>query len=878
MAAATLAAVAACDGPSGPPPVGSLDVLPIPSEAEVGSAVAIQVTALDDLGAPLQGAVLRFVPAQGSGIVSPVEGTSGADGVVTASWTLSTGAGAQTVAIEANGATESLSVTATPGQASRLSAAAGADQNGPVGEPLAEAVSILVTDEFDNPTPGAIVGFEVLTGDGSLDTADGAADATGIARVQWTLGGPLGSQTIRARLADPLFDLVVSATGLPGVADSLIVVDGDGQTGTVGTMLPEPLVVQAFDRFGNPTNTSPISFADASGGGAASDPSVQPDIDGLAAITWTLGTAAGTAEIVASAPGGAAVAFAATALAGPPAGLEAFSGNGQQGPATRALAADIVARVHDQFGNSVSGTTVAFAVTDGSGAVAPPQVNSDANGQASTRWTLGPALGSNRLSVTTPDHSGVAAIEFTAEATSLPPAQVQIASGDGQTTEVGTAVTSAPVVRVLDSAGNPVPGVAVVFSVASGNGSVTGASPITDGSGTAAVGSWTLGTTPGTNTLRATVDALTPAVFTATGLVGPPANLDKSAGDAQFANVGNPVPINPTVLVTDQFANPIQGVNVTFALGAGGGSISGANQTTGSNGQATIGSWTLGPNPGANSVTASVSGLGAVTFDATGTTSPPGFNVQIQYVGSSTGSQQSIINSAASRWNSVITGDLPDFNANLSAGACGVNHPAYNGTVDDVVVFVEIVPIDGAGGVLGSAGPCWVRGGSMLPVFGSVRLDAADVANLESSGRLFDVAAHEIGHVLGIGTLWNTHSFLQGGGSADPYFNGPRAIAEYQGIGGTHPNPVPVENTGGSGTRDSHWRESLMTTELMTGWLSGGSNPLSRVTIGSLDDMGYTVNYGAADGFVTTAPSPFAPPAIQLIELPMPAPIIVHPN
>ena len=64
---------------------------------------------------------------------------------------------------------------------------------------------------------------------------------------------------------------------------------------------------------------------------------------------------------------------------------------------------------------------------------------------------------------------------------------------------------------------------------------------------------------------------------------------------------------------------------------------------------------------------------------------------------------------------------------------------------------------------------------------------------------------------------------------------------------------VPVANVGGAGSRDSHWRESNMGNELMTPTYNGGiANPLSRVTIGSLADLGYTVNMGVADPY--TAP------------------------
>src|SRR3712207_7394171 len=43
------------------------------------------------------------------------------------------------------------------------------------------------------------------------------------------------------------------------------------------------------------------------------------------------------------------------------------------------------------------------------------------------------------------------------------------------------------------------------------------------------------------------------------------------------------------------------------------------------------------------------------------------------------------------------------------------------------------VAIDGPGGVLGQAGPDYVRGGSYLPVHGVMEFDTADLARLERS-------------------------------------------------------------------------------------------------------------------------------------------------
>jgi len=328
----------------------------------------------------------------------------------------------------------------------------------------------------------------------------------------------------------------------------------------------------------------------------------------------------------------------------------------------------------------------------------------------------------------------------------------------------------------------------------------------------------------------------------------------------------------------DAFGNGVSGVAVSFAVTGGGGSVSGGAATSNSSGRATVGSWTLGSAPGPNTVEASAAGLSPVSFGATGAATAPGFTLEIQFVGSPPAGQQSAILSAASRWSSVISGDVADVSANLNAGACGVGHSGYNGTVDDLVVFVEFVAMDGPGGTLGSAGPCWVRGGSMLPIFGSVRMDAADAAALESNGRLYDVALHELGHVLGIGTLWQANGLLQGAGGADPYFSGSAAVAEYQSGGGSHPNPVPVENTGGGGTQDSHWRESLFSIELMTGWINYGvSNPLSRVTAASLADIGYSVNMGAADSFAAMAPSATPPlPPLKLEETPLGISIVIR--
>jgi hypothetical protein len=80
-------------------------------------------------------------------------------------------------------------------------------------------------------------------------------------------------------------------------------------------------------------------------------------------------------------------------------------------------------------------------------------------------------------------------------------------------------------------------------------------------------------------------------------------------------------------------------------------------------------------------------------------------------------------------------------------------------------------------------------------------------------------------------------------------FTGANAVAAYDAVFHTNVTGVPVENSGGAGTRDAHWRESVFNNELMTGYLNSGTNPLSRVTVASLADLGYQVDPNAADAF-----------------------------
>ncbi len=210
----------------------------------------------------------------------------------------------------------------------------------------------------------------------------------------------------------------------------------------------------------------------------------------------------------------------------------------------------------------------------------------------------------------------------------------------------------------------------------------------------------------------------------------------------------------------------------------------------------------------------------------------------MRFTGGLSAAQQGAFETAAARWGRVISADVP---AVVIDGE----------TIDDVRIDAGGEPIDGPGRVLGQAGPIDLRPGSFLPATGIMSFDSADLEQMEQDGSLVTVIVHEMGHVLGFGTIFDRVDLILGAGGNDPQFIGANAAREYAALlgPGVRPRSVPLANVGGPGTRDGHWREAVFANELMTGFLDTGANPISRLTIGAFEDLGYTVDYMAADAY-----------------------------
>lgn len=364
------------------------------------------------------------------------------------------------------------------GQPAAIEVLRGDRQSGRVGEPLADPLVVEVTDTRNRPVEGASVTFELTSGGPGADVVPHTAttDANGQANAQIVLGTTIGQQTGEARLAVGTAPpkTTFTAMAVSENANNMAAVAGEDQTGSVGAPLAEPLVVQVTDAFGNPIAGVPISW-EAEGGGTVSDAIVNTDDQGRASVERVLGPAAGQQTTVATSEGlaGSPVTFVHTALAGNASHLAVVSGNDQTGQVGSQLPAELVVRLIDGDGNGVPNTAVAWVVAIGGGSVMPPSSNTDSDGRASARWTLGGTPGANRLDAVV---SGVGVASFDATATAGAPAALSIVTQPSSSARNGLSLERQPVIQLRDADGNPVPraGILVSAALGAGSGGLTG--------------------------------------------------------------------------------------------------------------------------------------------------------------------------------------------------------------------------------------------------------------------------------------------------------------------------------------------------------------------------------------------------------------------
>ena len=417
---------------------------------------------------------------------------------------------------------------------------------------------------------------------------------------------------------------------------------------------------------------------------------------------------------------------------------------------------------------------------------------------------------------------------------------------------VGTTVQPPPTFVVRDGDGRFVAGAPVTLSVVEGGGTLANA-PTVSLSGATPIGNFTLGTTSGRNVVRVEVEGVAPLDIVVIGTAGSPTGIRFVSGAGQTGLAGDALPGPVIVEVHDQFGNGVPAAPVALATSNIGASTSVSAVLTDQTGRTPPITWVLG-RLGDEQELRATSGSFQAELSA-GVQSD--YDIEVRFTQGTATPYQATFLSAARRIRAIIVGDLPEeLLVGVDASRCGA--PAgvpLNETVDDVVIYAAVTTIDGPGKVLGRAGPCFVRTGSLLPLIGFMQFDVDDVPGMISSGRFESVVMHEMLHVLGVGAMWRTKGLLSNAGSSDPRFIGIHAIAACATIGfqTSCVDGAPVESGGGAGTADAHWRESIFDSELMTGFADTPPMPFSALTTGALEDHGYLVNYFAVDPFSLAA-------------------------
>ena len=150
--------------------------------------------------------------------------------------------------------------------------------------------------------------------------------------------------------------------------------------------------------------------------------------------------------------------------------------------------------VKDAQGRPMSGIVVTFQQAHGAGTIRGSSAMTDSAGIATLQdWTIGPVPGLYEVLAGVTTGTLTRLVSFRAYVDIDPPSLLRPVQGNGQIGAPGASLPIRPAVRVYDAFKNPVAGRTVTFSVESGGGMITGATAISDASGLATLGSWTLG-------------------------------------------------------------------------------------------------------------------------------------------------------------------------------------------------------------------------------------------------------------------------------------------------------------------------------------------------------------------------------------------------
>ncbi|HVZ50164.1 MAG TPA: hypothetical protein VG916_15380, partial [Gemmatimonadaceae bacterium] len=186
----------------------------------LGAPLVVKVQ--DAAGNNLSGVKVTWTPGAGNGSVTFGTDTTANDGTASATWTLGTTVGPQALTASVPGGTLNFSATAVADTGRTFTLTAGNAQTAGVSTALTTPLSVKVTDQYGNPVAGAGVTWnDSLTSGGTVSATAGVTAADGTASVNWTLGGRVGPQLLRAKLTGRTETVTATATATVAFWDVL---------------------------------------------------------------------------------------------------------------------------------------------------------------------------------------------------------------------------------------------------------------------------------------------------------------------------------------------------------------------------------------------------------------------------------------------------------------------------------------------------------------------------------------------------------------------------------------------------------------------------------------------------------------------------------
>ncbi len=300
-------------------------------------------------------------------------------------------------------------------------------------------------------------------------------------------------------------DLLLPSESRPA---TIIKFGGDEQTGAAGAPLEHSIVVRVVDQRGAPVAGQGVAFTpgDDAQGALARPEAATTNSDGVAQAEWVLGPAAGGQSLIASVDGNDELFVTFHAAAHPASAhrIEVAGGNDQEATVGSQLPDPLEVLITDQFGNPVEGVQVDWTAEDGS--VDPASTTTGPDGKAATVWSLASSVGTQAATASSGGLEG-SPVSFIATAGPGGPRRLILVSGNNQSAPPNQELSQPLVVRLEDDNGNGISNRAVSWVIGSGGGSVSATTSSTGDNGQAQV-RWTLGPTPGVNTLNAVVSGV----------------------------------------------------------------------------------------------------------------------------------------------------------------------------------------------------------------------------------------------------------------------------------------------------------------------------------------------------------------------------------